>query len=178
MANRDYLADEITMVQSDNEVLKHENELLKMTSERKAEENRILKEDLVSLRALYSDKVDEAASLRTILESIGHNVSAGLTRFMERRQVKLDHRDRDASTQTEAKTAVVVAYREEQRADQGAVAYAPPKTRAAAAAAVAEPSPRFLRPGAVRGDIQNHALIPRAGDSGEEFADRARDAVS
>lgn len=159
--SREYLADEITMIQSDNQVLKQENDLYRMTSERKAEENRILKEDLNDLRALYADKVDEAAALRTILEGIGHNVSAGLTRFMQRRELK-QQRTEERREPEVARTAVVQAYREEQGG--GHEAYAPPPRTAAPrqpepAVAMAEPAPRFLR-NTPRVAGADHALLP------------------
>jgi hypothetical protein len=158
---REYLADEITMIQSDNMVLKQELELVRMTSERKAEENRILKADLTEVRALYAEKVDEAAALRTILESIGHNVSAGLTRFMERRALK---QNRETPRPEQAREAVVASYREEQRAEAGAEAYAPPRFASGGRVQAGEPPPPAFLQRAPRGDVQDHPLLPRRSD--------------
>jgi hypothetical protein len=157
------------MIQSDNLVLKQENELYRMTNERKAEENRLLKEELVELRANYAEKIDEAAALRTILEGIGHNVSAGLTRFMERRQLK---RERQHVPHEQARAAVVDSYRTEQSSDHAVSEFAPPpKGTIRPMEPLSQPAPSFLNSGgrnAPKGP-HNHPLLPRAVRSEEDI---------
>jgi hypothetical protein len=181
--HREFLADEISMVQSDNQVLRQENDLLRMTSERKGQENETLKDELLALRAAYALKIDEAAALRTILEGVGHNVSAGLQRFMERRQVKDTHVSAQVVDNGEQKGTVVANYREEQRSDQGAAAYAPPAKRAeavpVAVLTAAEPPPAFLRrPGQAQMRPIDDSRIPMAPMSDAERDQAMRETLS
>lgn len=168
--SREYLADEITMIQSDNLVLKQENALYKMTNERKAEENRLLKDELDSCKIALAEKIDEAAALRTILEGVGHNVKAGLERFLERRQLKQARQDTNRAAQAaplvvqvQAREAVLENQREEQ--GSGHEAYAPPSTRGTERTRPIEydasipPAPSFLRQGQPPRPEVRHPLL-------------------
>jgi len=85
---REYLGDEVHMMTSDIAILRNENELLKLTSERRTEENRILREELTALRAKYEEKVADASALYTILSSTAQGIHHGLERYLERRTLK------------------------------------------------------------------------------------------
>lgn len=91
MADRQFIGDEIHMMAADITILRQENELLKMTSERKIEENNILRAELTELKIKYEERVTEAVAIRTILENVVLNVSAGLNRYRSRRDLKQEH---------------------------------------------------------------------------------------
>lgn len=174
--HREFLADEITMMQSDNAVLRQENDLLRMTSERKAQENEMLKEELIAVRAAYATKIDEAAALRTILEGIGQHVSAGITRFMERRHVKQAHVE-TAVNSDDQRNKVVASYREEQRSDQGASAYAPPPRGSRPEPVSTDAPPVFLRQGSQMKPISD-SRIPMAPMSDEERSEAMQETLN
>lgn len=168
--SREYLADEITMIQSDNQVLKHENDLFRMTNERKAEENHVLRMELDACKVALAEKIDEAAALRTILEGVGHNVSAGLNRFMERRALKQERHTQTAAAvaapvvaAAQARERVLENQREEQSSEEhGHRAFAPPpKGYAAGGTVERDPPPAFLKQGP-RVTAMDHPLLPRA----------------
>ena len=150
--SRDYLGDEVHMMQSDILILRQENELLKMTSERKGEENRILREELANLRVSYEEKMTEAVAIRTCLEGVGLNISTALARYMERRTLKKET------------LAVAEPPRSEQRSrplvETPRVAPAPPP-RVPVERDITEDNiepPAFLRQGQVRTDIRDSRL--------------------
>jgi hypothetical protein len=89
--SRNFLGDEVHLLQSDIAVLKGENELLKMSNERKAEENRILTEQLHELQAEYRLRSTETVAISTILEQVSAMLVSALSKSTARRKVREEH---------------------------------------------------------------------------------------
>jgi len=171
--SREYLGDEVHMLTSDIAILRNENELLKMVSERKAEENRILREELMSLRVAYEERVTEVAAIRTCLESVGLNITSTLQRYMERRALKketLATNTEPPPKEREFRHHAAVTFKEPELTAPRSRPLADEVTRTlppAARVPVARtdepvpPAPAFLRAGGMRNDIVDSRL-PKA----------------
>lgn len=99
MEQRDFLGDEVHMMQNDLKALRQENILLKMKCERQDETIETQRNDLNRLRAAYEDRVAESAALQSILENAGQVISAGIARYLQRRDLKRDTRRVDRTHQ-------------------------------------------------------------------------------
>lgn len=156
MTQRDYLGDEVHMMQSDITTLRHENDLLKMKAERQDETITTLRSDLARMRAAYENKVVEATTLQTMLENVGLVISDGIQRYLRRRELKVqtDTIAREAETVTERVT------RAEPPRHRMGVGY--DKIQATRPVVEknpepgAEPAPVFLR----RPTVTDHHLLP------------------
>jgi hypothetical protein len=172
---RQFIGDEIHMMASDIAILRNENELLKMTSERKAEENRILRADLVELRAKYEEKVAESSALYTLLQSAAQGIHHGLQKYMEQRTLRKEHVAQVEETpRPEPNAALRARQREYAKPLVEQTRVAPPTVRAPVALTpeTHDPAPEFLR--RPHGPtIRNDIVDPRI--PGNEFRSDADD---
>lgn len=108
--SRDYLGDEVHMMQSDIKTLRAENELLKFKTERQDETIATLRSDLARMRGAYENKVVEVTTLQTMLENIGLVISDGIQRYLRRRDLKsqTDQIARESQTLTERVAATTL----------------------------------------------------------------------
>jgi hypothetical protein len=154
---RDFLGDEVHMMQSDIKTLRHENDLLKMKSERQDETITTLNSDIARLRGAYEDKIVENATLQSILENVGLAVSGGLERYLKRRELKRDT----------VRIADGIAREETPRARFSTASHDPVTTRLFPTARPvveknpepdADPPPGFLSKSL---PVKDHPLLPR-----------------
>jgi hypothetical protein len=90
MEQRDFLGDEVHMMQNDIKALRTENTLLKLKNERQDQEIVSLREENSRLQASHEQRTIELASLRAVLENVGQVITHGLERYVSRRKLKDD----------------------------------------------------------------------------------------
>jgi len=159
MEQRDFLGDEVHMMQSDIKALRQENELLKMKNERQDETILILRDDVSRLHTAREELMIENATLRSILDNVGQVVSTGITRYLARRSLKRDtvrmSSPRPETTQTVQQSPVSSSAVQESTVQE-------PEDN--------DPPPQFLQSMGV-----DHPLLPRVQvQSDEQVAEEIR----
>jgi len=113
---RNFLGDEVHLLQSDIAILRSEGELLKMACERKDGELSVLREELTKLKIAYEEKLTEAIAIQTILEQVSNTLVTGLSQHTERRRLRAEHHEEEEEEETKPKLRPGAAFREGQRA--------------------------------------------------------------
>jgi hypothetical protein len=149
---RDYLGDEVHMMQSDIKTLRAENELLKFKNERQDETITSLRSDLARMRAAYENKVVEVTTLQTLLENVGLVISDGITRYLRRRDLKAktDQITRESQALAERVQSVDTTHSRSRAVDRVAVQSQQDQSD--------DPPPIFLR--RPRKEVVDHPLLP------------------
>lgn len=88
MEQRDFLGDEVHMMQNDIKALRTENTLLKLKCERQDQEITGLREENAGLKSSCEQRTIDLASLRAVLENVGQVITHGLERYANRRTLK------------------------------------------------------------------------------------------